>query len=312
MMRTESIQSLKNLIANGKTEVVLQELSTLVEHDPSMHDSAIGLSGQWSTLKRQYNMGLIDNDSWSRTRNRINYALLDLIRAIGDEAVLQNFERNVDEIAKPINNRNNIYKTELPSQQKKILFVASNPNKVQPLNVGREYKAVKDALDNSALKKNYLLEEALAAHPDELLLLLKRHRPAIVHISMHHSSETGLFFEDEAGYTYPISGELLSSLFELVNVRESIVECVVISACNSDGVAKLVSKYVRHVIGMQDKIPEIASLAFAKGFYQLYFEEGNVEDAFKAGKLRVKAEATRISHDSKIPLWEMPVLFPEL
>ncbi|MFM8489657.1 MAG: TIR domain-containing protein, partial [Bacteroidota bacterium] len=64
-------EKIQELIADGKTENALELLKNCT-------DEALLLMARFSGLKRQYNMGMISFEDWTRTQNQINYAALEL------------------------------------------------------------------------------------------------------------------------------------------------------------------------------------------------------------------------------------------
>ncbi|MFM8372497.1 MAG: TIR domain-containing protein [Bacteroidota bacterium] len=64
-------EKIHELIADGKTEEALELLKNCT-------DEALLLMARFSGLKRQYNMGMISFEDWTRTQNQINYAALEL------------------------------------------------------------------------------------------------------------------------------------------------------------------------------------------------------------------------------------------
>lgn len=64
-------EKIQELIAAGKTEEALELLKNCT-------DEALLLMARFSGLKRQYNMGMISFEDWTRTQNQINYAALEL------------------------------------------------------------------------------------------------------------------------------------------------------------------------------------------------------------------------------------------
>ena len=64
-------EKIQELIADGKTENALELLKNCT-------DEALLLMARFSGLKRQYNIGMISFEDWTRTQNQINYAALEL------------------------------------------------------------------------------------------------------------------------------------------------------------------------------------------------------------------------------------------
>ncbi|MCE2822218.1 MAG: TIR domain-containing protein [Saprospiraceae bacterium] len=72
-------EKIQELIAAGKTEEALELLKNCT-------DEALLLMARFSGLKRQYNMGMISFEDWTRTQNQINYAALELADECKEDA----------------------------------------------------------------------------------------------------------------------------------------------------------------------------------------------------------------------------------
>jgi hypothetical protein len=72
-------EKIQELIATGKTEEALELLKNCT-------DEALLLMARFSGLKRQYNMGMISFEDWTRTQNQINYAALELADECKEDA----------------------------------------------------------------------------------------------------------------------------------------------------------------------------------------------------------------------------------
>ena len=100
-----------------------------------------------------------------------------------------------------------------PSVQKKktILFIAANPRDKAQLTSDRESQCIKDAITSGTLRDVCQLEINFASNVNDLLRLLKKFRPSIVHLSMHGSQNKGMLFEDAAGGVDYVSADTLAS-----------------------------------------------------------------------------------------------------
>ena len=77
--QTEMKEKIQELIATSKTEEALELLKNCT-------DEALLLMARFSGLKRQYNMGMISFEDWTRTQNQINYAALELADECKEDA----------------------------------------------------------------------------------------------------------------------------------------------------------------------------------------------------------------------------------
>ena len=198
-----------------------------------------------------------------------------------------------------------------PSVQKKktILFIAANPRDKAQLTSDRESQCIKNAITSGTLRDVCQLEINFASNVNDLLRLLKKFRPSIVHLSMHGSQNKGMLFEDAAGGVDYVSADTLASFFELINLREKTVECVIFSACNSDVHAEMVRPYVDCTIGMQGAIPDEAAIEYTDGFYTSLLEGDDYEMAHRTARIFLKRYASKVTVEGDISIADMPKLF---
>jgi hypothetical protein len=197
-------------------------------------------------------------------------------------------------------------------KKKSVLFIAAEPESKRSFNAGKEVQTIKDVLDRSSFREKYEILTDFASQPADLYRLLKRHSPAIVHFSMH-GSQAGVFFEDSNGNAVSVAPDILSGFFEFINDGDSrIVECVIMSACNSTNHAKVISEFVGSAIGMNGAILADAAREYTKGFYQSFFEGDDYKVAHRFGILFVKQFASTIKYLGETPLAEMPQFFTSI
>lgn len=316
MYSNELQSNLRVLISANKTDVALEELSKILSGNPDLGDQVILLRGRWSDGKRQFNMGLIDFEDWGRIQSRVNYALLELISSIGrDEHLSKTAEtvitNKVVESQLNYGNDRQPYATnqEPASKVKRILFISANPRSQAVLRFGKEIREIREALTDQLRENTYEFIDEQAVQPDEILKLLRRHQPTILHLSLHNDKKEGLVFEDVNGNEYPISTDIFSSFIELINAKECVIECIILNSCNSVQHASSVSRFVRCAIGMKDFMPDDASVAYAKGFYEYINEGEGFDDAHKSGVLQLKILAQRLETGLATPLSDIPVKF---
>ncbi|NQE36836.1 tetratricopeptide repeat protein [Microcoleus asticus] len=144
----------------------------------------------------------------------------------------------------------------------KILILASNPRK--DLNLDREIRDLKRAIENSRNREEFEVVDELAVRVGDLQELLHKHQPQIVHFCGHGSGKQGLVFESDMGREHWVSTDALSNLFRLFSSR---VECVLLNACYSEEQAGAIVDHINYVIGMNQEIRDDAAIAFSKGFY---------------------------------------------
>jgi GUN4-like/CHAT domain len=169
---------------------------------------------------------------------------------------------------------------------KSILLLAANPKGTNSLRLQEEERAIKERLRLARYDVG-TINSAVAARPRDIQQSMLDFRPQIVHFSGHGGGRVGLFFEDETGKEKLISTEALASLFKIFS---SQVECVVLNACYSALQAKVISQYIKYVIGMSDSIGDRAAIEFSVGFYIAIGAGESVELAYKLGCNAIQLE----------------------
>jgi hypothetical protein len=175
----------------------------------------------------------------------------------------------------------------------KILIISANPWDTKRIGVAEEYKKIKEVLQLSKLRDNFILDNLPAASDAELRQALLDFEPDILHFSGHGELD-GLCFQQANGDTQFITQDSLSRLFSLFSKK---IKCVVLNACYSAEQANTIAQHIDTVIGMSQAIGDEAAIRFSEGFYQALFSGREIEFAFNFGRNMIG-----------IPEWEIPQL----
>ncbi|MGH0328227.1 CHAT domain-containing protein [Sinorhizobium meliloti] len=162
----------------------------------------------------------------------------------------------------------------------KVLFLAANPLDEGRLKIDKEASDLKEQL---ALVRDATIavdvEHAWAIRTDQLQREVLNAKPEVLHFSGH--GDTGmLIFEDAAGKAVEVSGEALAGLIELMPT----IRCVVLNACFSDSVSKLVAPHVEAVIGCDVSIGDTAAILFTRAFYRALAHGEPFQRSFELAK----------------------------
>lgn len=155
----------------------------------------------------------------------------------------------------------------------KILFLASGT-----LNTGEESR-FKDILKLWADEGRF--EEVKDEHgldKDKFEGFLLKKNPHILHYGGHGTKE-GIILKD---------GELKGAVLRDYLKYSENVQCVILNACNSFEIAKIIAEYIPYVIATQSRINDETSIAFANGFYLAIATDKTVEVAFNYGIDKIK------------------------
>jgi Effector-associated domain 11 len=333
-------EQLQALIAKDKTEDALIQLSEKLRGTDEGNTITL-LQSRWASNKRSSMQGILTHEDYNRERNRINLALLSVISDLEDSPGRTETKEAIQQVIQHIQNVYNVsgdivhgdkiqgdkiqgdkvtnidnrdstsrsIDTPNPdSPKKKILFVASNPIGKTETSSGKESQVITDAINNGYLRDGFELITNFASNIDDFLRLLKRVKPAIVHLSMHGNAHKGIVFEDASGNPNYVSGDVLASFFELINMREKSVECVVLSACNSLEHADAIKQYVDFSIGMQGLIPDEVAIQYTKGLYGGILEGDDYKTAHESALILLRIFAKQIEWNGDIAIVDMPKL----
>lgn len=169
-----------------------------------------------------------------------------------------------------------------------ILIVESNPKDTLRLKLNNEKRAIRDALRNTGAEQLFTVHTENASRIDDLGDALVRYKPEIVHFMGHGEGEAGLCFEGEDGKKQLLANNVIDSIFKLASQS---VKFVFLNACYSEIQAKIIIKHIDHVVGMNDKIPDITALKFAEQFYHYIGLKETSPIAFNWARTMIEAHA---------------------
>lgn len=166
----------------------------------------------------------------------------------------------------------------------KILFLAANPKNVSQLGLGAEFKQIRQKIESSTERDRFELVSEWAVTSGELVGILLKHQPHILHFSGHGSRTQGVALEDEQGNMRLLKKAALTNL---MRVLKDNIRMVVLNACYSVDQGKQLQDIVDFTIGMDRAIGDQAAIAFAPTFYEALASGRSVETAFEAGKAQL-------------------------
>lgn len=166
----------------------------------------------------------------------------------------------------------------------KILFLAANPVETQRLRLDEEVREIDSRLRRAEFRDRFEIVSHWAVRHTDLVELLLRHKPHIVHFSGHGSESGEIILEEEMGESHPVSPQVLRKLFK---VLKDNVQCVFLNACWTANQADAIAKEIACVVGMSRSISDDAAIDFASGFYQALGFGRNVQDAFDLGTIEI-------------------------
>ncbi len=177
-----------------------------------------------------------------------------------------------------------------------LLFLASDPSELSRLRLGEEIREIKERLQLSNLRDNFILHQSLAVRPLDVSQALLDSQANIVHFSGHGTSDGALCFQNQSGNAYLVRPDSLAYLFEQFTAH---VQCVLLNACYSEKQADAIAKHIDYVIGMNQELDDLSAISFSAGFYQGIGAGRSVEDAYKLGCVQMRLQSIQ---NSKIPI----------
>ena len=162
----------------------------------------------------------------------------------------------------------------------KILFFASNPKDVLPLNFDEEIRSIEMKIQASGNPNVLNLISAWAVRPDDLIQKLNQHKPTVVHFSGHGTDTNELVLMNDLHQAKMVSTSALKSLFSTLKDN---IKVVILNACYSKTQATAIAGVIDCVIGMNSSIGDKAAIAFAASFYRAIGFGRSVKEAFDQG-----------------------------
>src|SRR5215831_12934043 len=164
----------------------------------------------------------------------------------------------------------------------RILFLSANPSDTQKLQLVEECNDIDDKLRVAEYRDQFDIVQRHAIRIDNLIYILLRFKPEIVHFSGHGSEEGALVFQNSDGNAQEVPPRALTDLFRIVN-KDKDIRCIFLNACYSEPQAEAISDYVDCVIGMSQGVTDTAARQFAAAVYQALGFGKSIKDAFDLG-----------------------------
>jgi hypothetical protein len=181
----------------------------------------------------------------------------------------------------------------------RVLYLSANPIGTRTLRLQQELRKIRETVRLGKYRDSIHLRDCPAARIEDFSQALLDTSPRIVHFSGHGAPDGRIYFENEVGA--PSFGSI-EGLADLLRQFADSIECVIVNACDSEDLARAVSRHVDYVIGMRQEILDQASIKFSIGFYQALAAGRPIEAAFELGRNQVWA------HDNLGDSYRTPLL----
>lgn len=197
----------------------------------------------------------------------------------------------------------------------KILFLAANPIGTDRLALDHEAHAIHVELERSGCRDQFEFITRWAVEPLDLLRELRKLRPTIVHFSGHGQSASATRRQDvfvsrdisdssepsglerEAGLIFQTANGMpmfapATGIKQALQKAGRSVRVVVLNACYSAELARVLASQVDCVVGMRSSVRDEAARSFAIGFYGGLGERESVASAFGHGQAAMAMTTT--------------------
>jgi hypothetical protein len=298
-----SAKKIRELVSRSRIKEALNNAFNILP--PHIKDHITLLQAQLGKLEEDVMLGLIGNEEASQRRNKISYALLQLISE--KEAVESNDIRQIhygsgDNIARDkfvISNGNATQTVNENSQvTKTILFAAANPTNEAIIQTDLEHRTIKEEMQKGKFRESFSFQPSQAAVRITDLIRAFKNFPTIIHFA-GHGTQIGILVSDDQNKSQLLSDAAIERLFKPLKGK---TELVLLNSCYSTHQAEFISKMGMIVIGHNLPIGDSAAISFSKGFYLGLSEGLSYQDALNDGLTIVLAEAD--AYASVIEVWK--------
>lgn len=176
------------------------------------------------------------------------------------------------------------------TKKRSLLAVFSNPSDCHRLRCDIEMRTISSALQTTPVIDGIEIKSEWAVQANDLDKILFKHRPEILHIACSTSGED-LLFDNEMGNSQLVNQESMLAFLQPIS---SDLDCVLLSACNTDWLAHSLSEAIYCAVGMPGIISDEAAIAFTSGFYTAIGQQSDYTAAYHSGiaKMRLQDSAS--------------------
>ncbi len=187
-------------------------------------------------------------------------------------------------------------------QPSRVLFLAASPKDLPTIDLTAEKQAIELALYRGAKSAGRLvlvLEAEDNLQVQDLQGKLNDRGAKIVHVSAHGSAK-GETFLLKGPSAIAVQPEDWAAAFAAIEPERRPL-CVVLSACFSDKVAKLLAPHVGCIVGMTHQIGVEHAREFSARFYQCIASGQTVKTAFNQGLAQIGLVEDNDASDALVP-----------
>lgn len=168
----------------------------------------------------------------------------------------------------------------------KVLVFGSNPIDTERVRIDWEAKQIEQRLERD--RDRFTVVKELATTTRDIIPVLRREEPQILHISGHGTKDGALLFERHDGSgSHAVDVPTFARILTELRVK---IDCVVLNACFSAAALDTLFKAVDAVVAMDKPISDDAAVSFSYGFYHALADRRSIGDAFTEARLLLAIE----------------------
>ena len=171
----------------------------------------------------------------------------------------------------------------------KILFLAADPSNAERGMCDLEMREIESALRHCPHSDSVTIIKGAAVRPKDLISLLLRHQPEVVHLSGHGTDSEVLLVDDD-GHAKPVSKRALSDTFRALNDR---IRLIFLNTCFSAQQLAELHEYLDFVIAMSQEIDAEAAIRFSSSFYEAIAYGRSIQNSFDTAKAALALQGDR-------------------
>jgi hypothetical protein len=194
---------------------------------------------------------------------------------------------------------------------KKILFICSSPEGKDSLNSLKEFKYIEKARQEGEYRDSYMKPVIkTSVEADDLLRILVKNQPDILHFSLHSSRSEGMYFENVVGEADPVSAEYFKDVISAYTSKlegKRKIETVVLLSCNSEPYGIEIADFTENLLVTKDFFPDQAATLYTKEFYRTLFDTMDIAFAHQAARIAIKRQKYP-GEGYNYPIHEIPEL----
>lgn len=189
------------------------------------------------------------------------------------------------------------------SRPLRVLILSAEPHDLTDAAASVEVAAIQNGLAELIQSGALAVDVLRGARLDSVMARLTDYKPHLVHFVGHGSRRgqfCGLFMEKRDGTGQLVTADQVRELFQ----RPQTVRAVVLTACDSDGVAYQLARQGMAAVGMRLPVGNKGAVHFSRSLYEILAAGAALDEAVNQARATVRTECGPNHRD-----WLLPVLY---